>query len=93
MRRQAETRVVTDSKHRTENSGPICRVQPDAGAIYLEADGDRTHLMGRQPEDIVRLGVTLVPEGRRLFPKLTVEENLLLGAFRADARRDRDHAI
>lgn len=63
-------------------------VQPDAGAIYLEADGERIVLMGRQPEDIVRLGVTLVPEGRRLFPKLTVEENLLLGAYRADARRD-----
>jgi branched-chain amino acid transport system ATP-binding protein len=36
----------------------------------------------------VHLGVTLVPEGRRLFPKLSVEENLLLGAFRAAARRD-----
>ena len=37
-------------------------------------------------EEIVNLGVTMVPEGRRLFPKLTVEENLLLGAFREQAR-------
>jgi branched-chain amino acid transport system ATP-binding protein len=34
----------------------------------------------------VHIGVTLVPEGRRLFPKLTVEENLLLGAYRKAAR-------
>src|SRR3569833_1464097 len=32
-------------------------------------------------------GVALVPEGRRLFPKLTVEENLMLGAFRKAARK------
>ena len=37
-------------------------------------------------EAIVDLGISLVPEGRRLFPKLTVEENLLLGAFRKAAR-------
>src|SRR5262249_13157860 len=36
--------------------------------------------------EIVNLGVALVPEGRRLFPKLTVTENLMLGAYRADAR-------
>ena len=36
----------------------------------------------------MNLGVALVPEGRRLFPKLTVEENLLLGAFRPQARKD-----
>ena len=34
----------------------------------------------------MNLGVAMVPEGRRLFPKLTVEENLLLGAFRPQAR-------
>jgi branched-chain amino acid transport system ATP-binding protein len=63
-------------------------VRPTGGEIYLERDGRRIDLLGRAPEDIVNLGVTLVPEGRRLFPKLTVEENLLLGAFRAEARRD-----
>jgi branched-chain amino acid transport system ATP-binding protein len=34
---------------------------------------------GKTPHEIVRLGIAMVPEGRRLFPSLTVEENLLLG--------------
>jgi branched-chain amino acid transport system ATP-binding protein len=36
---------------------------------------------GSAPGDIVRRGLAMVPEGRRLFPSLTVEENLLMGAF------------
>ncbi len=63
-------------------------VRPDAGEIFLEMDGRRIDLVGKSPEEIVNLGITLVPEGRRLFPKLTVEENLLLGAYRTDARKD-----
>ncbi|MBI2206238.1 MAG: ABC transporter ATP-binding protein [Candidatus Rokubacteria bacterium] len=63
-------------------------VRPERGEIALERDGERIDLIGRAPEDMVHLGITLVPEGRRLFPKLTVEENLMLGAFRAAARRD-----
>jgi branched-chain amino acid transport system ATP-binding protein len=59
---------------------------PTAGAITAEIDGERVDLVGRSTESIVDLGITLVPEGRRLFPKLSVEENLLLGAFRATAR-------
>jgi branched-chain amino acid transport system ATP-binding protein len=61
-------------------------VRVDAGEIFLEADGQRIDLVGKAPEAIVNLGIALVPEGRRLFPKLTVEENLLLGAYRPDAR-------
>jgi branched-chain amino acid transport system ATP-binding protein len=63
-------------------------VRPDAGEIVLEVDGRRIDLVGRRPEEIVQLGVTLVPEGRRLLPRLTTRENLLLGAYRAAARRD-----
>jgi branched-chain amino acid transport system ATP-binding protein len=59
---------------------------PAAGSIVAEIDGERVDLVGRTTEAIVDLGITLVPEGRRLFPKLSVEENLLLGAFRALAR-------
>src|SRR5690242_11536669 len=61
-------------------------VRPSAGTIIAEIDGIHHELIGRSTEDIVDLGIALVPEGRRLFPKLTVEENLLLGAFRSTAR-------
>jgi branched-chain amino acid transport system ATP-binding protein len=61
-------------------------VRPSAGSIFAEIDGKRHDLVGRSTEAIVDLGIALVPEGRRLFPKLTVEENLLLGAFRSAAR-------
>ncbi len=61
-------------------------VKPTAGSIVAEIDGMRCDLVGRSTEAIVDLGISLVPEGRRLFPKLTVEENLLLGAFRPKAR-------
>ena len=63
-------------------------VRPDAGEVFLERNGQRIDLVGKSPEEIVNLGVTLVPEGRRLFPKLTVEENLVLGAYRTEARKD-----
>jgi len=61
-------------------------VPPTAGRIIAVIDGREHDLVGRAPEEIVNLGIALVPEGRRLFPGLTVEENLLLGAFRASAR-------
>jgi branched-chain amino acid transport system ATP-binding protein len=61
---------------------------PAAGSIIAEIDGERHDLVGCSTEEIVDIGISLVPEGRRLFPKLTVEENLLLGAFRAAARAE-----
>ena len=64
----------------------IGMVRPSAGKIEAEIDGERHNLIGRTTEEIVDLGIALVPEGRRLFPRLTVEENLLLGAFRPKAR-------
>jgi branched-chain amino acid transport system ATP-binding protein len=65
-------------------------VRPNAGRIVAEIDGARHDLAGLTTEQIVDLGIALVPEGRRLFPKLTVEENLLLGAFRKSAREQMD---
>jgi len=61
-------------------------VRPTQGTIMLTMDGVSYDLTALSTQEIVNLGVTLVPEGRRLFPKLTVEENLLLGAFREKAR-------
>jgi branched-chain amino acid transport system ATP-binding protein len=61
-------------------------VRPNAGRIIADIDGVQHDLVGQPTEAIVDLGIALVPEGRRLFPRLTVEENLLLGAFRPKAR-------
>jgi branched-chain amino acid transport system ATP-binding protein len=61
-------------------------VRPSAGHISAVVDGVEHSLAGMAPEKIVDLGIVLVPEGRRLFPRLTVEENLLLGAYRRTAR-------
>ena len=50
-------------------------VRPSAGDIRLSGSSIR----GRPPEQVVRAGIALVPEGRRIFSELTVEENLRLG--------------
>jgi branched-chain amino acid transport system ATP-binding protein len=63
-------------------------VRPKTGRITVEIDGETHNLVGLATEQIVDLGIALVPEGRRLFPRLTVEENLLLGAFRRKARAE-----
>jgi branched-chain amino acid transport system ATP-binding protein len=63
-------------------------LRPRAGRIVAEIDGVKHDLVGRPTEEIVDLGIALVPEGRRLFPALSVEENLMLGAFRKTARRE-----
>jgi branched-chain amino acid transport system ATP-binding protein len=63
-------------------------VRPTRGSVFLTIDGEKHDLTRLSTEEIVNLGVALVPEGRRLFPKLTVEENLLLGAFRPQARSE-----
>src|SRR5206468_11363432 len=62
----------------------VCGMVKTAGEIGF--DGRR--IDGRATEDIVRLGVAHVPEGRGTFVQLTVEENLRLGAY---ARRDPGH--
>ncbi|MGE0063129.1 MAG: ABC transporter ATP-binding protein [Xanthobacteraceae bacterium] len=61
-------------------------VPPAEGRIVAEIDGVEHNLVGMTTEQIVDLGIALVPEGRRLFPRQTVEENLYLGASRAKAR-------
>lgn len=63
-------------------------LRPRTGRIVADVDGQQHDLVGMKTEDIVDLGIALVPEGRRLFPRLTVEENLLLGAFRQKARAE-----
>src|SRR3569833_300272 len=61
-------------------------VRPQKGRITAIIDGETHDLVGKSTEQIVDLGIALVPEGRRLFPRQTVEENLLLVASRPKAR-------
>ena len=68
-------------------------VRPARGSVSLAIDGKAHDLTRLTPEQIVDLGVALVPEGRRLFPKLTVVENLMLGAFRKAARSNIQHNL
>ena len=61
-------------------------VKPSAGSILFQAeDGRELRLESLRTHQVVELGVIQVPEGRRIFGPMTVEENLRLGAF---ARRD-----
>ena len=50
---------------------------PDSGAISF----DNRDISGMRPPAVVGLGIALSPEGRRVFPQMTVEENLQLGAY------------
>jgi branched-chain amino acid transport system ATP-binding protein len=89
--RPAETVVLLGTNGNGKSTLIKCimgMVRPSAGTIVAEIDGTKHDLVGKSTEEIVDLGIALVPEGRRLFPKLTVEENLLLGAFRATARKE-----
>ena len=61
-------------------------LRPTAGHIFLD-DREITNL---EPEKIVELGVVQCPEGRQLFPRLTVRENLELGAFNKRSRQNRN---
>jgi branched-chain amino acid transport system ATP-binding protein len=68
-------------------------VKPVAGSIWFE--GERVD--GRSTHRIVGRGIAVVPEGRRVFPRMTVEENLRMGAFiewtPADLDRRREHVF
>jgi branched-chain amino acid transport system ATP-binding protein len=65
------------------NSGGIAwRPQKSAGdAKVLDYYGGGSELLGMKAHEIVRLGISHVPEGRQIFSNLTVRDNLLLGAF------------
>jgi branched-chain amino acid transport system ATP-binding protein len=56
-------------------------LRPSAGRIVFDGED----IGGRKPQDILRLGIAHCPEGRRVFPHLTVQENLAMGAY---VRRD-----
>jgi branched-chain amino acid transport system ATP-binding protein len=68
-------------------------IRPSSGEITF--DGRRIDVLG--PDDIVKLGIVQVAEGRQLFPGLTIEENLLMGGFtrkrRAEVQRSLERVL
>lgn len=80
----------TDGAGKSTTLGAICGIYPLAeGDIRLDGESIR----GRRVRDIVSLGVVLVPEGRRLWPEMSVLENLEMGAYLPARRRDRAAAL
>jgi branched-chain amino acid transport system ATP-binding protein len=80
---QVVTLIGTNGAGKTTTLRTLSGLLPvESGEIWF--DGKR--IDGTPAHEIVRLGVAQSPEGRRIFPRLSVEENLMLGAF---ARRDR----
>ncbi|AZY48055.1 ABC transporter ATP-binding protein [Bordetella avium] len=57
-------------------------IRPSAGTIEFEG----RQIAGETPHQIVERGITMIPEGRQLFPFLTVRDNLLMGAYKRSAR-------
>jgi branched-chain amino acid transport system ATP-binding protein len=65
-------------------------MDPEKGQVFFEGE----EIQGKEPHQVVKRGIVQVPEGREVFPLLTVEENLALGAYtrkdRTEIARDRD---
>ena len=80
---QIVTLVGSNGAGKSTLLNTMCGIlRPTAGSVRLEG----TDITGWSSETIVARGITQVPEGRRLFPLMSVRENLLMGAYR---RRDR----
>jgi branched-chain amino acid transport system ATP-binding protein len=87
--RQGETVALLGTNGNGKSTLMKCvmgMVRPTQGTVTLTVDGAAHDLTRLATDQIVDLGIAMVPEGRRLFPKLTIEENLYLGAFRPAAR-------
>lgn len=84
------TLVGANGAGKTTTLKTLCGLVAASGGS-IEFNGHS--LLGMAPHEIVDLGVTMVPEGRQLFPFLTVEENLLMGAYKRSARAVRDQRL
>ena len=77
-------------------AGKTTLLRAISGIIPAEAGSiryDGQDILGKPPQDIVRAGLVQVPEGRRLFPDMTVFENLLIGSSSPSARPRRDENL
>ena len=80
---QIVTLVGSNGAGKSTLLNAVCGIiRPRGGSVHLEG----ADITGWSSEAIVARGITQVPEGRRLFPLMSVRENLLMGAYR---RRDR----
>jgi branched-chain amino acid transport system ATP-binding protein len=80
------TIIGANGAGKTTTLKTLCGVVPArSGSIQFEGQ----ELVGKSSHDIVELGVTMIPEERQLFPFMSVEDNLLMGAFKHSARRER----
>jgi len=66
----------------------VSQVKAASGSIHLKG----ADVTAARPDRIVKGGCALVPEGRQLFPAMTVKENLILGAYTLYGRRERQKA-
>jgi branched-chain amino acid transport system ATP-binding protein len=80
------TIVGANGAGKTTTLKTLCGIVAASGG-HIEFDGQP--ITGKPAHEIVELGVTMVPEGRQLFPFLTVEDNLLMGAYKRSARVQR----
>ena len=77
-------------------AGKTTLLRAISGIIPAEAGSiryDGQDILGKPPQDIVRAGLVQVPEGRRLFPDMSVFENLLIGSSSPSARPRRDENL
>ena len=73
----------------SNGAGKSTLLKPSTGSIHF--NGEKIDPLG--PHDIVKLGLALVPEGRKIFSTLTVLENLLIGSYSPGARRTKDEQL
>ncbi|WP_312110162.1 ABC transporter ATP-binding protein [Brevibacillus reuszeri] len=71
------TLIGSNGAGKTTTLNAICGIIPSRGMIQYRG----VELQGKATDKIVREGIVMVPEGRRVFPKLTVAVNLLIGAY------------
>jgi branched-chain amino acid transport system ATP-binding protein len=77
------TIVGANGAGKTTTLRTICGiVKPESGSIEFEG----RKLDGLRSDEIVTAGITMVPEGRQLFPHISVRDNLLMGAYKRSAR-------
>jgi len=80
----------------TNGAGKTTTLRTIAGSLKDVSGSilfDDQPIIGRMPHEIVDRGITLVPEGRQLFPAMSVRDNLLMGAYSRSARAHADETV